>query len=214
VGPIGGKLDCLSKRLSKKMQNFAVFQIEDLTGKAEGIMFPQAYLTYGGLMDSDAFVVMKARLRIDELESGDEETQPRKQVQLIAEEVWRYNPDSADDNKWEQERSPDQVSAEESRVDDIMLDDDLDQYGRPGGLPSDASVNIFLDTNTIDRDAIGKLRNYLLRKRGPTPVKLMFVIDGREVVVNAGSNGSVIYSPELKESLMGIPGVRDVSLQH
>ena len=211
---IGGMLDWVNKRLSKKMQNFAVFQIEDMTGKADGIMFPQAYTTYGGLMDTDAFVVMKARLRIDELESTDEETSPRKQVQLIAEEVWRYNPDSAEDNKWEQERSPDQATAEETRTDDIILDDDLDQYGRPGGLLRDASVNVFLDTDTIDRDAIGKLRNYLLRKRGPTPVKLMFVVDGREIVVNAGSNGCVVYSPELKETLMEIPGVRDVSLQH
>jgi len=206
---VGGMLGWVSKRLSKKMQNFAVFNLEDLSGKVDGIMFPQAYSKFGGLMEAESFVVIRGRLRIDELEGTDEDNQPRKQVQLIAEEVWRYDP--ALEEKWEQARSPDQVTADEMPMEEIVLEDEIEHYARVHG--TEAMVEIVLDPNIIDKSAVSSLRGQLATKRGPTPVRFLFPLDGRKVVVRAGSSGSVVYSPELRDSLLAIPGVREVRLE-
>ena len=207
---VGGMLGWVSKKLSKKAQNFATFSLEDMTDKAQGIIFPQAYAQYGGLMETEAFVVIRGRLKIDELESTDEDNQPRKQVQVIAEEVWRYDPDS--EEKWVQSKSPDEVATETKIDEDILLDDDVEHPEGFRGYGSYATVNVVVDIEKMDRPGVTTLGAHLASRRGPTPVRLHFAVNGREVVIDTGPNRRVVYSPDLREALLAVPCVREVTL--
>jgi len=208
---IGGMLAWVSKRLSKKLQNFATFSIEDLTGKVDGIVFPRTYEEYGRLLDEDAFVIMKARLRIEELDSTDDDNRPRKQLQVIADEIFRYDPNL--DNPWQQSREPDKSSKNTPAVEDIMLEDDYNQYEVPATSIARGVVSIHFNPDRIEKPGIVEMKKFLLKRRGPTPVQFKFPINGREVAVDTGEPQGIVYSPELKSELMTIEGIEEVELQ-
>ncbi len=207
---VGGMLGSVHKKLSRRGQNFATFKLEDMHNKVDGIIFPKTYSQYGGLLDNDAFVVIKARLRIEELESKDDESRPIKQVQLIAEEIWRYNPDS--EEEWVQSKAPDEIRSDPTIAEDILLEDDVGQYMAHGSSASSATVSIVLDIDKIERTGISTMKAHLGSRKGPTPVRLKFPVNGREHVIDTGPDRHVMYSPDLREALLAINGVRDVIL--
>ena len=76
---IGGMFTNIQKRISKKGNNFATFNLEDLTDKVNGIIFSQAYDNFGHMLVDDAFVVVKARIDVDEMDSRDDSDEgPKK----------------------------------------------------------------------------------------------------------------------------------------
>ncbi len=211
---VGGMLGWLSRRTSKKMQQYALFNLEDLTGKVEGIIFPQACERFGNLLEPDAFVVIKGRLRIEEpesKESSDEETAtPRREVQLIADEIWRYNRDAAEeDSKWV---SPTDAAPEAVVEEDIVLEDEPESAYAADVDGKTAEVSIVLDLDSLDRSAIADISKRLTSRKGPTPVKLKFPMGEREVIIETGKDCRVVYTTELREELLAIPAVRDVTL--
>jgi DNA polymerase-3 subunit alpha len=212
---VGGMIGWVSKRLSKRMQNFALFNLEDMSGKVDGIIFPQAYEQFGNLIEADAFVLMKGRLRVDEKESKeqtfDDQGKVMKEIQLVAEAVWKYDQDGeSEESRWISSTGtiPDTVIEE-----DIVLEDDALQRQYHGRETAAAEVNIVLDIDLLKPEDIAHIKHQLSEKKGPTPVKLRFSFGDKEAVIAAGREGQIIYSPELRETLLRIPAVKDVVLE-
>ena len=209
---IGGMFGWVSRRITKtSMKYYAKFGIEDLSGKVDGIIFPKAYEKFGGLAEPEAFVLIKGKLKVEELESMESEEQVRKTVELIAEEIWRYKPES---DNWIQQKSPTEMSEVDAPLVDVILEDDsIPTYEH---VEVDAAgpffVDIILDIGTADKSSIASLHKKLMSRRGPTPVRFRFPLSDKEIVISAGPENEVIFSPELKEELTAIPGIKDVKL--
>jgi DNA polymerase III subunit alpha len=211
---VGGMLGSVNRRLSKKLQNFALFNLEDLSGRINGILFPQAYEKYGPLMETGAFVVIKGRLRVEEKEGvasgGDEEDSgPRRDLQLIVEEIWRLDPDAED------EKATFVVQPQKADVtidEDIMLAEDTSLINDPVLTDADYLVSIVLNLQEISQSGISEIRSKLQSRKGPTPVNLKFPMGDSEIVIDTGPDRRIVFSPELRESLLAIRGVEDVSL--
>lgn len=211
---VGGMLSWVSKRITKtSMRYYAKFGLEDLTGKINGIIFPRSFEKFGGLVESEAFVLIKGRIKVEELESTEEDDTPRKQVELTAEEIWRFNPESG---SWIQQKSPTEMAEMDAPLVDLMLEDDRVHTYEPveteihGGI----IVEIILNLETAEKSSITFLKDKLSKSRGPTPVRFRFPLTGREVIVSTGLECEIMYSPELKEELVAIPGIEDVKLEH
>ncbi len=58
---IGGMLASISRRISRKLQNYAIIEIEDLTGRIEGIVFPNTYEECHEYLLEDTIVVATDR---------------------------------------------------------------------------------------------------------------------------------------------------------
>ena len=212
---VGGMLGWVSKRLSKKMQHFALFNLEDTSGKVDGIIFPRSFEEFGHHIETDAFVVIKGRLRIEEKESResteDEQANPNREVQLVAETVWRFDENAqTDEDKW--------ISASGTDLDaaigeDIILEDDAVHYDYIGDDEGTPEVKIVLDINSIQPEDISSISAKLASRKGPTPVKFRFPLGDREAIIQTGPGRSIIYSPELREILLKIDAVLEVSLE-
>jgi len=207
---IGGMLTSVHKRISKKGRNFATFTLEDLTDKVNGVIFSSAYDEYVHMLADDEIVVIKGRLDIDELEAREEGEEPRKQVKIIAEQLWGYKP--GEENPWVQSKAPELTTAETQLGADLVMDDEIAGVGLYGTPASEYTVQIILDLNKVDRNSVNVIRAHLASRGGNTPVKFRFPINGREIVVDTGAKRSVTYSPELREALIAIPGVNEVTL--
>ncbi|HEX9744685.1 MAG TPA: DNA polymerase III subunit alpha, partial [bacterium] len=207
---IGGMLASVSKRISRKMQNFALITIEDRSGRTEGIVFPQTFEKVGHLLDTDAFVVIKGRLRIDDPDDIDADTQPVREVQVIVEELWQYNPDAElEEDKW---TSQGNVAPEKFYDVEIMLDDFPSAASGGNGWQEEVkSVEIKVDMDSLGPDAVMKLGSFLSARKGKVPVRILFNVNNREIVVNTGESRRIDYSTELREALLNLPGVLDVS---
>jgi DNA polymerase-3 subunit alpha len=208
---VGGMIGSLSRRLSRKLQSFALFTLEDQVSKLDGIVFPKAYTQFGNQLETGAFVVVKGRLRVDEKESTeDDDTGPHRDLQLIAEEIWRFDPE-AEDGKGAfvtpmAESAKQSFDAASPLVDEVM---DLDEASWGA---TEAYVSISIDTQKINPEGVRAIRLKLGTKRGPTPVKLIFPFGEREVIIDGGPDCRIVFSPQLRESLLAVTGVSDVSL--
>ncbi|MCX6646057.1 MAG: DNA polymerase III subunit alpha [bacterium] len=209
---VGGMFGWVSKKITKtSMKYYAKFGLEDLTGKIDGIIFPKSYEKYGGLVESEAFVLIKGKLKIEELESTEDEEQVRKQVELIAEEIWRYNPES---EHWIQQRSPTEMAEVDVPLVDMIIEDDsippLEHVEtETTGMPF---VDIILDLETADKSGMKSLKKLLLSRKGQIPVRFRFPLQGRDVIIKTGPEHEIVFSEELKEELVAIPGIQDVRL--
>ncbi len=208
---VGGMFGWVSRRITKRsMKYYAKFSLEDLSGKIEGIIFPKAYEKFGGLVESEAFVLVKGKLKAEELESTEENERPRKQVELFAEEIWKYNPDSG---AWIQQKSPTEMTEVDAPLIDTILDDDTGYYEPIEPKGPGVFVDIFLDLETAEKSSINCLKDKLKMSRGPTPVRFRFPLHGREIVISNGLGTEIIFSPDLRDELITIPGIEDVKLE-
>jgi len=209
---VGGMVGMLSRKISKRGKNFATLTVEDTVNRVDCIMFPKTYERYGGLLENDAFVILKARLSLEELESTDEESEPRFNIKLMVDEVWRYDPDS--EESWSQSKTQQEMSNEVKLDEDILYEDDS-RYFEPSGsyAAGNARVTITLDIENLDGDALTTIGKQIALKKGQTPVRLLFPVNGREIVIGTGNDSQVTYSPGLKEALLAIRGVENVELK-
>jgi DNA polymerase III alpha subunit len=211
---VGGMLGWVSKRITKQsMKYYAKFSLEDLTGKIDGIIFPKSFEKFGGLVEAEAFVLIKGRLKVDELESTEDDGEIRKQAELTADEIWRFNPESG---HWIQQKSPHEMSEVDAPLVDMVLEDDVmppfesvvaESY-------SGVFVDIIFDLESAQKSSLSSLKNKLSTRKGPTPVRLRFPLQEREVVILTGPENEVVFSQEFSEELKGIPGIKDVRLQY
>ena len=213
---VGGMLTSVMSRTSKKDRLFATFNLEDFTGKVKCIMFPDAYDKFGVLLENEAFVVLGGRIKIEESEVregvDEEDTGLRRDVRIIAEELWRLDPEATDESQRfvVPAKSPADITLVDHSImeeESFYLDDEeITSVGN-------AVVNIVLDPAKADKETIRALKSCLVSKKGPMPVKFHFPIGGRWIIVDAGSEHGVAFTQELKTSLLGIPGVEDVSVR-
>ena len=139
----------------------------------------------------------------------DDEGEPRRDLKVIVEEMWRYDPEVSDGKGGYIKAGaskPDIALSEDIHMgDDAFLEEPALGNGR-------TSVKILVDLQGTNRISVGTLRAKLELKRGPTPVKLHFVAGEKEVVVDTGPDRRIVFSPEFREILLAIPGVKDVAL--
>jgi hypothetical protein len=150
-------------------------------------------------------------LRVEEKESVEtDDSHPHREVQLVAEEVWRFNRDAkTDDERWLSSTA----AAPEPVVEaDILLEDEVASGPGLPYLGDTATVNIYLDTASLDRSGVAAIAAHIASRKGPTPVKLHFPVGEREIIVETGAQRRVVFSPDLREALLAVPGVREVTL--
>jgi hypothetical protein len=73
-------------------------------------------------------------------------------------------------------------------------------------------VDIILDLETADKSGMKTLKQLLLSRKGQTPVRFRFPLQGRDIIIKTGPEHEIFFSEELKEELIAIPGIRDVRL--
>jgi len=207
---IGGMFANVQKKTSRRGSNYATFTLEDMTEKVNGVIFSGAYDEYVHLLEEDTFVVMKGRLDIEELEARDDGEQPRKQIKIIAEQLWGYTP--GEEDNWVQSKAPDLATTSTQLGEDIVLDDEIAGIKFYGSSEADCAVNIFLNVDKVDDSSMNVIGAHLASRGGNTPVKFRFRINGKDIVVDTGAKHSVIYSPDLREALIKVNGVDEVKL--
>ena len=63
---VGGVITNLQRKYTRKQDLMAVFELEDLQGSIEVMVFPRSMLTFGHLLRDDAVVVVKGRVKVNE----------------------------------------------------------------------------------------------------------------------------------------------------
>lgn len=66
---LGGLIETINTRITKKGENMAILTIEDLYGTVEVMVFPKTYEKYRGLLEENAPVIIKGRAQVTEDES-------------------------------------------------------------------------------------------------------------------------------------------------
>ncbi|MFB0927758.1 MAG: OB-fold nucleic acid binding domain-containing protein, partial [Acidimicrobiales bacterium] len=63
---VGGVVTNLQRKYTRKQDLMAVFELEDLEGSIEVMVFPRSMLKFGHLLRDDAVVVVKGRLKVND----------------------------------------------------------------------------------------------------------------------------------------------------
>ena len=66
---LGGLIESINTRITRKGENMAILSIEDLYGSMEVIVFPQAYERYRSLLEVNNAVIIKGRAQVSDDES-------------------------------------------------------------------------------------------------------------------------------------------------
>ena len=66
---LGGLIESINTRITRKGENMAILSVEDLYGSMEVIVFPQAYEKYRSLLEVNNAVIIKGRAQVSEDES-------------------------------------------------------------------------------------------------------------------------------------------------
>lgn len=206
---VGGIISSVNRRLSKKLQNFATFILEDLTGKIEVIAFPQAYDRFGQVIQNDNIAVIKGRLKVEENEgTEDDEQEIKRDLRIIAEEIFRFNPDFQDGFL----EIPETIHQQKAPVIQPDLEDQLIEIDDSNYLIPDQAVEIVISLQEADKQSIRMIKTHLLNSNGTFPVRFRFPISEREVIINPDFTRKISYTPELRERLLEIDGVQEVQL--
>ncbi len=66
---LGGLIESINTRITRKGENMAILSVEDLYGSMEVIVFPQAYEKYRSLLEVNNAVIIKGRAQVSDDES-------------------------------------------------------------------------------------------------------------------------------------------------
>ena len=66
---LGGLIETINTRITRKGENMAILSVEDLYGSMEVIVFPQAYERYRSLLEVNNAVIIKGRAQVSDDES-------------------------------------------------------------------------------------------------------------------------------------------------
>ena len=63
---VGGVVTNLQRKFTRKQELMAVFELEDLQGSIEVMVFPRSMLKYGHALTDDAIVIVKGRVKVND----------------------------------------------------------------------------------------------------------------------------------------------------
>jgi len=180
---IGGLVNSFRKITTKRGETMVVFELEDLTGKINVVVFPKSYenLKDKEIFENDEYFLM-VKGKVD-MRSGE--------LQFIAREITRSSIQSMRENAMEQGV----FNPQESQFVQIRLDESLDDLEKaseesaknPDGLS-------FRLKSDIELGDLKKIQEILEKYPGDKPVTLNILVEGRRQNVETGLNVEDILS--------------------
>ncbi|MCL5035887.1 MAG: DNA polymerase III subunit alpha [Chloroflexi bacterium] len=85
---VGGLISAIKKKVTKSNKTMAFLTLEDLTGIMEVTVLPVIYDKYANLIEEDKLIAVIGKLeKADAAEAAGEETAPRREIKLRADEI-------------------------------------------------------------------------------------------------------------------------------
>ncbi len=204
---LGGMISSISRRISKKLQSYAIIELEDLTGKIEGIVFPNTYEEYRDELIEDAIVIVDARVQVDEKEvpgpTGD--MIPQYATRLLVGEVQPF------DKSASVESQAGDAQTEASLSSTIVMKDESPKRTQTMAFrPRKGEVLIELDVDEAGKDGLNRMIDFLHKNPGTSQVRLLLRHGEARGAVELGKDLMVNLSNQAVTELNGYEGVRDI----
>ncbi len=194
---LGGIITSYKQTITKKGEMMATFQLEDLTGTIEVLIFPRLFSQTANL-DNDKIVIVNGRYYINEEEK-----------KIFAEKI----------SLIEDSMVSAQVAAttEEAKKEvEYEIKGEVKEEGE--GVREEAKeyvtsqAKLYIKINSIgDKNFIGRILNTLASYRGDTQVYFFHKEESKLFEVSASY--SVRYSPELEQDLSALVGKENIKWQ-
>jgi len=204
---LGGMVSSMSRRISKKLQSYAVIELEDLTGKIEGIVFPNTYEECRDYLVEDAIVIVEGRVQSEEREvpgpAG--ELVPQFQIRLLIGDVRPF------ETTGKPSQTVERIEAEQTLASTIEMTDDLPRKRQVTAFrPRQGEMLIEVDIDEAGQDGLERVLDFLALNPGPDQVRLLIKHGAARAAVELGKNMTVGLSGKAKDELSTFKGVQGI----
>ncbi len=204
---IGGMLTAISRRISRKLQNYAIVEIEDLTGRIEGIVFPNTYEECQEYLMEDTIVVVEGRIQIEERDivGPEGEMVTQKQVRLLVRSLRPFDP-SAKGGIPKKKKTGDETLAGTMH----MTDEAPRRTGPTVFKPRRGEILVEIDLDEAGLDGLTTILDYLSTQEGNTRVRLAVKRRNANAAIDLGNEFTVGLEQNDIDALRNMIGVRNV----
>ncbi len=204
---VGGMLTSLSRRISKRLQNYAIIQLEDLTGRIEGLVFPKTYEECREHLIEDSIIIIDGRIQVEERDvvGPEGEMVTQRQLRLIVGSVKPFDSaakiDTGERREASEEPLPGTIEMKEERKaprEEISV------------RPRRGEVLVEVDLDEAGNDGLDDIFGFFSEVSGPMRVRLLLQRGSAKASVDLGKDIMVDIDPKRKGALETMNGVREV----
>ena len=204
---IGGMVTSISRRISKKLQSYAIIELEDLTGRIEGIIFPNTYEECSEHLFEDTIVIVEGRIQIEERDvvgtGGEMITQ--HQLRILVRNLDPF------DTSIKSRTTQKKITEEESLASTIEMTEEAPQRTSPTAFrPRRGEIIVNIDLDEAGLDGLCEILDYLSTQSGTTRVRLAIRRRHANAAIDLGDDFTVNIDAITRTKLENMLGVRDV----
>lgn len=204
---IGGMVTSISRRISKKLQSYAIIEIEDLTGRIEGIIFPNTYEECSDHLFEDTIVIVEGRIQIEERDvvGPGGEMITKRQVRILVRNLDPF------DTSVKIRTTQEKITQEETLASTIEMAEDAPRRTSPTAFrPRRGEIIVNIDLDEAGLDGLCDILDYLSTQSGTMRVRLAIRRRHANAAIDLGDDLTVNIDAINKTKLENMLGVRDV----